>query len=151
MAQRQLNCWRQATKDDGGAMHKSIISLIILCCSAAGVLAATTADLADGAPDRYVVVQGDTLWSIAGRFLKSPWKWNEIWKLNHDQIKNPHRIYPGDVVVLDKSALDLRLSLLKGNVVKLSPQTLSSSLEPEPVPTIPQQPILNHFSANHWW
>jgi LysM domain len=141
MAQRQLNCWRQATKDDGGAMHKSIISLIILCCSAAGVLAATTADLADGAPDRYVVVQGDTLWSIAGRFLKSPWKWNEIWKLNHDQIKNPHRIYPGDVVVLDKSALDLRLSLLKGNVVKLSPQTLSSSLEPEPVPTIPTADI----------
>ena len=141
MAQRQLNCWRQATKDDGGAMHKSIISLIILCCSAAGVLAATTADLADGAPDRYVVVQGDTLWSIAGRFLKSPWKWNEIWKLNHDQIKNPHRIYPGDVVVLDKSALDLRLSLLKGNVVKLSPQTLSSSLESEPVPTIPTADI----------
>lgn len=122
-------------------MVKSIISLIILYSWVAVVPAASTADLAEGAPDRYVVVQGDTLWSIASRYLKSPWKWGELWRMNQDQIRNPHRIYPGDVLVLDKSAAAVRLSLLKMETVKLSPQVRASPLASEPVPTIPLSDI----------
>ena len=118
-------------------MGKSIISLIILCGWVAAAPAATTVDLAEGAPDRYVVVPGDTLWGIASRFLKDPWKWSELWKMNQEQIRNPNRIYPGDVIVLDKSAQELRIKLLKIETVKLSPQVRSSPLAPEPVPTIP--------------
>ena len=122
-------------------MNKLIISLIILCSWASAAPAATTADLAEGAPDRYVVVAGDTLWTIAGRFLKDPWKWNDLWKTNRDQISNPNRIYPGDVLVLDKSAEEMRLKLLRAEVVRVSPQIRSEQLAPEPVQVIPTADI----------
>jgi len=127
-------------------MNKLIISLILLCSWITAAPAATTSDLAEGAPDRYIVVQGDTLWGIAKRFLKDPWKWGELWKMNQEQIRNPTRIYPGDVLVLDKSAEEMRLKLLRTETVKLSPQVRAAPLAPEPVPTIPAadiEPFLN--------
>jgi hypothetical protein len=122
-------------------MRKSIISLILLCCSATAVPAATNDELAEGAPDRYVVMQGDTLWAIASRFLKSPWKWNDLWKLNQDQIPNPHRIAPGDVLVLDRSYNETRIRLLKTQTVKVTPGVVESAREPEAIPAIPTADI----------
>lgn len=50
-------------------------------------------------PQRYVVVEGDTLWDIAQRFLRDPWRWPEVWQ-NNPQVANPHLIYPGDILTL---------------------------------------------------
>lgn len=119
----------------------AIISTLLLCGLFQLAHSATVGDLREGAPDRYVVAPGDTLWSIAGRFLKDPWRWSELWKLNQDQIRNPHRIHPGDVLVLDKSAQELALRLLKTQTVVLSPRVRAEPLPPAPVPTIPIEAI----------
>lgn len=51
------------------------------------------------APNRYIVKKGDTLWDISGKYLDKPWRWKEIWATNK-QIRNPHLIYPKDVIIL---------------------------------------------------
>ena len=51
------------------------------------------------APNRYIVKKGDTLWDISGKYLDSPWRWKDIWATNK-QIRNPHLIYPKDVIIL---------------------------------------------------
>jgi hypothetical protein len=70
-------------------------------------------ELAADAPDKHVVVRGDTLWGIAGKFLEQPWRWPEIWQFNKEQIRNPHLIYPGDIVYLDGTGANRRLRLAK--------------------------------------
>ena len=70
-------------------------------------------ELAPGAPDKHIVVKGDTLWDISSTFLKSPWRWPEVWQLNKEQIADPHWIYPGDIVYLDTSGTTPRLRLGK--------------------------------------
>jgi|RhiMethySRZTD1v2_1073278.scaffolds.fasta_scaffold00415_31 nucleoid-associated protein YgaU len=122
-------------------MVKAIISLILLLTPLSGALAAAQPPLKDNAPDRYIVVEGDTLWSIAGRFLQNPWQWPEIWKMNQEQIKNPNRIYPGDVVVLDRSAQEARLRVVQLETVRRQPETRAQPLAPKPVPAIPPSVI----------
>ena len=123
-------------------MRKSIIIAVLAAALAATPLMAqqrADAGLQDNAPDRHVVVRGDTLWSIAAKFLKDPWRWPEMWRLNQNEIKNPHWIYPGDVIVLDRSGSQPELKM--GETVKLSPRARAEDVGSRPVPSIPPRII----------
>jgi len=86
------------------------------------------------APDQYVVQRGDTLWGIAGKFLSEPWRWPEIWRLNKDEIRNPHLIFPGNIVRLDRATGTL-------SIVRLEPRVRVEPLAAEAIPTIPLKVI----------
>jgi LysM repeat protein len=95
-------------------------------------------ELAPDAPEQYTVKTGDTLWAISGLYLKSPWRWPELWGMNLQGISNPHLIYPGQVLVLDKS---------NGRAV-LKVKTDTTSSAPSDIPTIKVSPATRHVSLN---
>src|SRR5438046_7218340 len=85
-------------------MQKSITAVLaFLLCVSGPIHAQGDLQLRENAPDSYVVQKGDTLWSIAVKFLRDPWRWPEIWRLNQEQIRNPHAIEPGSTIVLDRT------------------------------------------------
>lgn len=123
-------------------MTKTLCGLVLLSAFAGAVVSAGASDapvLNPDHPDRYTVVKGDTLWDISARFLRDPWRWPDIWKAN-PQVKNPHLIYPGDVLALtfNNGVPELRLERTgEGRpTVKLSPQVRSSEIA-RAIPTIP--------------
>ncbi len=105
-------------------------------------------ELAPNAPDSYTVKPRDTLWDISKIFLKTPWRWPELWGMNLEQIRNPHLIYPGQVLYLDKSDGRARLRLAQpvGNTLRLSPRVRSCPLDGGAIASIPFhliEPFLN--------
>jgi hypothetical protein len=115
-------------------------------------------ELAPNAPDSHTVQRGDTLWDISKLFLKSPWRWPELWGMNLDQIRNPHLIYPGQVLVLEKINGRARLRVAQDNVpsgtVRLSPRVRAETLDNGAIASIPLHligPFLNEavvFNGN---
>jgi hypothetical protein len=133
-------------------MQKSITALLALLLGAAPMaLAQDDLKLKDTAPDRYIVQRGDTLWSISTKFLNDQWRWPEIWRMNQAQIRNPHVISPGDVLVLDRSASPPLLRIGRdsrgtggggsSDSVKLSPSVYDRPLAGGGIPAIPPRAI----------
>jgi len=96
-------------------------------------------ELAPNAPDQYTVQRGDTLWGISSIYLKRPWRWPELWGMNLDQIRNPHLIFPGQTLVLEKLGDRARLTVGQGipGTVRLSPRVRSETLDNGAIAAIP--------------
>ncbi len=101
-------------------------------------------------PDHYTVVKGDTLWGIAGKFLRDPWRWPQVWQHN-PEIKNPHLIYPGDVIYLTyKDGKPVfRMERMSDQVVRLSPQIYTEANAAQSIPAIPMDKIKPFLSKSY--
>ena len=100
--------------------------------------------LAPNAPERHTVRRGDTLWDISAIFLRQPWRWPELWGMNLEQIRNPHLIFPGQVLVLTRVGDRAFLALEAGGApptVRLSPRIRSETLADAALPAIPAHMI----------
>ncbi|MCE3045337.1 MULTISPECIES: LysM peptidoglycan-binding domain-containing protein [Legionella] len=98
----------------------------------------------EDSPRRYVVQPGDTLWSIACKYLANPWEWKTLWHAN-PRIKNPNRLYPGAIIELRYAHNQPYLKVLSNGTIKLSPNIRPRPLE-EAIPPIPLmviKPFLN--------
>lgn len=117
-----------------------IITSLALACSSL-MAQAEEIPLRAQHPDRHVVVKGDTLWDISAKFLKNPWQWPQIWQLNRERIKNPHWIYPGDVIVLDTSSGTPVLKLVRESIT-LEPGVIVTPIKGDVIPPIQPNVIL---------
>ena len=139
-------------------MTKSSIAAVWLAAAAlssgAAAHAANQCVILSSAPDSHTVQQGDTLWDIAARFLQNPWCWREVWSNNQAQIRDPHWIYPGQRIVLDRTLGLLRVAPAGDAVtavtaaIKLSPT--ARVLTPATMAAIPTiDPRLTSLTARY--
>jgi hypothetical protein len=145
----------------GFARARAGLVLVALLFGAPLALTAEV-DIRDDSPASYTVVQGDTLWDIAGKFLEEPWLWPQVWQIN-PQIENPDLIYPGDVIELAYDANgDPILRLSRGDApetrvasadnralptIRLSPEIRRDTIL-SPIPAIPLDRISSYLSDN---
>jgi hypothetical protein len=95
--------------------------------------------LAEGHPNHYTVLEGDTLWDIASVFLRDPWYWPEVWYVN-PQVENPHLIYPGDILSLVSIDGRQRIVNQQLSAYRVSPQARVTPLD-EAIASIPYEQI----------
>lgn len=112
--------------------RKFLVALILLVFTT-GTQAIS---LKPDAPERYEVKQGDSLWSIAAQYLEDPWMWLQLWQENQ-QIEDPHRLYPGDIIYL----------LADEPTLRLKPRLRILTLQ-EPIPFLPLNRVESHLNRD---
>ena len=128
-------------------LYYSVFGVLLMWVLSVSQPALAVEGLRNDAPQRYEVVPGDTLWDISARYLRSPWQWPSLWQAN-PQVRNPHLIYPGDVLVLGTCQGQPCLSVERGQgVVKLSPQ-MRTVPKREAITPIPME-VVRAFLREH--
>src|SRR5438552_3918482 len=93
-------------------------------------------ELAPSAPDQYTIKRGDTLWRISGIFLKSPWRWPELWGMYVEEVAQPPLHYPAQALVLEKldGRARLRVRGEPGDERPIETVRVSPQVRVEPLP-----------------
>lgn len=87
--------------------------LLLLLIGTPLIAHATPPTWADHPPEEYIVKRGDTLWCIAEKYLKEPWRWEEVWHAN-PSISDPNLIFPGDKIVIRGEGSHRTLGIARG-------------------------------------
>ena len=81
------------------------------------------------AAESYTVAEGDHLMKIAQNKYGDEDKWNVIFEANKDAIKEPTKIYPGQVIVIPDLTADI--------LTPAAPVAAPAAVQPEAVPATP--------------
>lgn len=131
-------------------IRQLLLALVIGTVSASTLMSAQgqTSILVHDYPTSYTVLEGDTLWEIAGQFLVNPERWTDIWQPD-EYLDNPDLIYSGDTLKLSLLGGKPRVFLQRGDreVASISPQIRIEAL-PSAIPAIPLNSIENSFTKN---
>ena len=117
----------------------ALLGMLLTLTPASAAQQATICEWATDAPDEHRVQHGDTLWAIASVFLKNPWCWPQVWDTNRDSIRDPHWIYPGQRILLDRARGVLRFGESDQDTsrpVRLSPSVRAQALAGQRIPVI---------------
>lgn len=72
--------------------------LVVALPAAAAAQDTTVVVVQEPGTSTHTVRKGDTLWDLAGQYLRDPFLWPEIYRINTDVVEDPHWIYPGEVL-----------------------------------------------------
>ncbi len=135
-------------KNQGIRQHLLVLAIGIASFGTLMSANGQTSMLVNDYPTSYVVEEGDTLWEIAGQFLRNPERWGDIWQPD-EYLDNPDLIYPGDTLKLSILGGTPRIFVQRGDreVEMVSPQIREEALQ-SAIPAIPLESIENSFTRN---
>lgn len=81
--------------------NRALLSAVVL----AGFLLTMGVTSAQEGRTVHRVMEGDTMWDLAGRYMQNSFSWPLIWEANKEQVADPHWIYPGQELVIPPQGL----------------------------------------------